>query len=96
MGPFVLTQFFTNSMVNVQCGAIQIKYNIRLIISYKYNTKVNESENKSLVVYFFLKSRISNKVYDWIQTGTLLLIHILYAHKFCIKRSFFHNRLHIF
>ena len=46
MGPFVLTQFFTNSMVNVQCGAIQIKYNIRLIISYKYNTKVNESENK--------------------------------------------------
>ena len=32
---FVITQCFTNGMVNLQCGAIQIKYNIRRINSYK-------------------------------------------------------------
>ena len=39
-GPFVITQFFTNSTVNLQCGAIKITYNIRRIKPYKSNTKV--------------------------------------------------------
>ena len=30
-GPFVIRQCFTNGTVNLQCGAIQIKYNTRCI-----------------------------------------------------------------
>ena len=39
-------QCFANGTVNLQCGAIQIKYNIRRINPYKYDTKVeNASPN---------------------------------------------------
>ena len=41
-GPFVITQCYTNVMVNLKCGAIQIKHNIRCIQSYKLDTKVED------------------------------------------------------
>ena len=41
-GPFVITQFLSNGMVNLQCGAIQIKYNVRLINPYQLDTKVED------------------------------------------------------
>ena len=37
--PFVITYCFTNVTVNLQCGAIQVKYNIRSIKSYKLDTQ---------------------------------------------------------
>ena len=40
--PFVITQCFTNDTVNLQCGAIKIKYNIRRIKPCKYDTKVED------------------------------------------------------
>ena len=63
-GPFVITQFFTNGMVNLQDGATQIKYNIRWIKPYKSDTKVedynsiNMSDDVSIwspVIYFRIK-----------------------------------------
>ena len=38
-GPFLIAQCFTNGMVMLQCGAIQITYNIRHINPYKSDTK---------------------------------------------------------
>ena len=40
MIPFVITQYWTNVMVTLQCGAIQIWHNIRLIIPYKSGTNI--------------------------------------------------------
>ena len=40
--PFVLTHCFTNGMVNLQCGAIKIRYNILCIKPYKSDTKVED------------------------------------------------------
>ena len=37
-GPFLMKQCFTNGKVNIQCGLVQIEYNIGLINPYKYNT----------------------------------------------------------
>ena len=39
-GPFFITQCFINGTVKLQCGAIQIRYNIRCIKLYKSDTKV--------------------------------------------------------
>ena len=47
--PFVMTQCFTNGMVNLQCGAIQIKYDIRRINPNKSDTKVED--NNSINMY---------------------------------------------
>ena len=41
-GPFLITRCFTNGTVNLKCGAIQIKYNIRHIKPYKYDTNVED------------------------------------------------------
>ena len=38
----MIKQCFTNGMVNLQCGAIKIKYNIRCIVPYKLDTKVED------------------------------------------------------
>ena len=40
MGPFLITRCFTNGTVNLQCDAIQIKYNICRINPYNYYTNV--------------------------------------------------------
>ena len=47
MVPFVITQCFTNDTVNLQCSAIQIKYNIRRINPYKYGTNVEYYSSKN-------------------------------------------------
>ena len=41
-GPFVITQFFTNGRVNLQCGPTKFKYNIRRIKPSKSDTKVED------------------------------------------------------
>ena len=41
-GPFLITQCFTNDTLKLQCGAIQISYNIRCIKPYKSDTKVED------------------------------------------------------
>ena len=41
-GPFVITQCYTNVMVNLKCGAIQINHNICCIQPYKLDTKVED------------------------------------------------------
>ena len=41
-GPFVITQCWTNGKVSLQCGAMQIRYNIRRIKPYKSDTKVED------------------------------------------------------
>ena len=40
--PFVITQFFTNGKINLQCGPTKIRYNIRRIKPYKLDTKVED------------------------------------------------------
>ena len=47
-GPFVITHCFTNGTVNLQCGAIQITYNIRHIKPYKSDTKVEDPNSKNM------------------------------------------------
>ena len=48
-GPFVITQCFIIGIVNLQCGVVQIRYNILCIKPYKFDTKVDgfSSKNKS-------------------------------------------------
>ena len=48
MGPFVITQCFTNGMVKLQCGATQIAYNIRCIEPYKFDAKVEDISSKNM------------------------------------------------
>ena len=48
MGPFVITHCFTNVSVNLQCGTVQIKYNIRHINPYKSDTKVENFSSKNM------------------------------------------------
>ena len=40
--PFVISQCFTNGVVNLQYGLIQIRHNIRLINPYKYDTNFED------------------------------------------------------
>ena len=47
-GHFVITHFFTNGTVNSKCVAIKIKYNIRLIKSYKLDTKFEDYNSKNM------------------------------------------------
>ena len=47
-GLFVITQCFTNGMVMLQYGAIQITYNIRRIKPYKSDTKVEYYNSKNM------------------------------------------------
>ena len=42
---FVITQYFTNGMVSLQFGAVQIKYNIRGINQHKSDSKVEDSSS---------------------------------------------------
>ena len=44
-GTFVITQCFTNDMVKLKYGAIQIMYNIHSIKPYKTDTKVEDSNS---------------------------------------------------
>ena len=46
--PFVLTQCFTNGMVNLQCGTKTIRHNIRRIKPYKLDTKVEDINSKNM------------------------------------------------
>ena len=39
-GPFLITQYWKNSMVTLQCGLIKIRHNIRRINPYKYHTNI--------------------------------------------------------
>ena len=47
-GPFVITQCFNNGTVNLQCGAIQNKYNIRCINLYKSDTNVEDINRENM------------------------------------------------
>ena len=40
--PFAITNIFTNGTVNLQFGAINMKYSIRRINPYKLDTKVDD------------------------------------------------------
>ena len=42
IGPFLITQCFTNDTVNLKCGTIKIKYNICCIKPYESDTKVED------------------------------------------------------
>ena len=48
-GPFVITRYFTNVTVKLQCGVIQNRYNIHQIKPYKSDTNVEyiKTENMS-------------------------------------------------
>ena len=44
-GPFLISHYFTTITVNLQCGPIKIKYNIRPIKPYKSDNKVEGSNS---------------------------------------------------
>ena len=44
--PFVITNCFNNVTVKLQCGVIEIKYIIRRIEPYKYDTNVEDIKSK--------------------------------------------------
>ena len=41
-GPFLINQCWTNSIVILQCGTIQIRYNIHCIKTYTSDTNVED------------------------------------------------------
>ena len=47
-GPFMITQCFTNVMVNLQCGPTKNRYNIRQINPYKSDINVEDISSKSM------------------------------------------------
>ena len=47
-GPFVITRCFDNITVNLQCGAVQIMYNIRCIKPYNSDTNVEYINPKNM------------------------------------------------
>ena len=47
-GPFVITQWYDNDTVNLQCGATQMTYNIRCIKPHKYDTIFEDSSSKNM------------------------------------------------
>ena len=47
-GPFVITQFFINGTVNLQCGPKTIRHNIHPIKPYKLDTKVEDYNSISI------------------------------------------------
>ena len=68
--PFVITQCFTNGTITLQCGATQVKYNMRRIKPYKLDTKVEYYSSKIcitmstyeiIVIYFYLKPNLGTK-----------------------------------
>ena len=48
MGPFLITQCFTNGTVSLKCGTIEIKCHIRHIKPYNSDTKVEDSSSKNM------------------------------------------------
>ena len=46
--PFVMTQCFTNGIVNLKCGPTKIRYNICWIKPYKSDNKVEDSGSKNM------------------------------------------------
>ena len=64
MGPFLITQCFTNSTVNLQCGPTEIRYNTRRIKPYKYDTKVEDSNSK----IFIMISSYDHQLYTFVLT----------------------------
>ena len=44
----MITQLFANGTVNLECGAIQLKYNIRCIKLYKSDAKVEYFYSKNM------------------------------------------------
>ena len=44
-GPFLITQYFTNGAVILQCGPTKIRHNICQIKPYKSDTKVEDSNS---------------------------------------------------
>ena len=60
MGPFVITQCFTNGTAMLKNGPTNIMYNIRRINPYKFDTKVEDysSKHMSQDVNIIITSRI--------------------------------------
>ena len=48
MGPFVITQCYTNGVVKLKCDATQITYNIRQIKPYRSDTKAEDYDLKKM------------------------------------------------
>ena len=46
-GPFVKTQCLTNGTVELQYGAIKVRYNIRRIKLYKYEKNIEDISTES-------------------------------------------------
>ena len=44
----MITQCFTNGVVNLKCGVTDIRYNIRRIKPYKSDTKVEDISSKNM------------------------------------------------
>ena len=47
-GHVLITRCFTNDMVNLQCVAIKIRYNIHRISTYKYDTNIEYINPKNM------------------------------------------------
>ena len=45
---FVIARFFTNGLVNVKFGAVQVNYSIRHVKPYKSDTKVEDISSKNM------------------------------------------------
>ena len=48
MGPFFITQCFTNGTVSLKFVMIEIKYHIRHIKQYNFDTKFEDSSSKNM------------------------------------------------
>ena len=95
--PFVITRFFTNGTVDLQCVTKTIRYNIRWIKPYKSNTKVEDISSKyvwrcqnmiaSYKLFYWILFLV-NKVYNRMSTERLTLNNLGRAVKFLWRHNF--------
>ena len=88
-GPFEIMQCWTNGVVALKCGMINIRYNIRHIKPYTYDTTLKKLlcrmvfDNVIILITDYILPCIYikswNKVYYWMFTGTITYIHIVHA-----------------
>ena len=98
-GGGLITQCWTNDMVTVQGGAIQIRHNIRCMNPYTSDKNVEYIDTKNMcdgfnvwlpVLHCCNILKLVNKVYNQISRETLALINIVRA------RECFHNEVILF
>ena len=96
----MIKQCWTNGKISLKCGAIKIRYNIRCIKPYKYDTNVEDINAKKMCddvniritryIQFCIYIKYWKKIYNWMRTETFNVD----AYHLCNVKFFITTSLH--